>query len=219
TAAVDYGSWWHYSFRRLSGLTMQDNEGVWEGGEIRRSTPGNIRLTSFPDRRDRQLFAEAYADPESGITVGKQGSFPTITGPIDYIGQQEIDAAIQLLRQAAAKVGHENIFVPALSPGSAERLKNEHYDNENDVIFACAEAMGQEYKAITDAGFTVQIDDPSLAENWDQINPEPAIEDYCAFIRVRVDAINHALKKYAIPREQTRLHICWGSWHGPHVTD
>lgn len=77
--------------------------------------------------------------------------------------------------------------------------------------------MREEYKAIIDAGLTVQLDDPSLAESWDQINPEPSLEDYLNFIQLRVEATNWALRD--LPQEQIRLHVCWGSWHGPHTTD
>jgi 5-methyltetrahydropteroyltriglutamate--homocysteine methyltransferase len=63
----------------------------------------------------------------------------------------------------------------------------------------------------------VQIDDPSIAENWDQINPAPSIEDYRAFTRIRVEALNYALRD--LPEDQIRFHLCWGSWHGPHTTD
>lgn len=219
SGAVDYGAWWNYSFGRLGGLTMT-NEDRWQTAEIKRSTPGHIQLTAFRDRRDRVKFNDAYEDPNTGILTGRaKVANPKITGPITYIGQKEIRNDIDLLKAALKKVGHQTAFIPALSPGSAARLKNEHYATEDEVVFACADAMGQEYKAITDAGFTVQIDDPSLAESWDQINPEPSIKDYQAFIRVRIDAINHALEKYGIPRKQTRLHVCWGSWHGPHTTD
>lgn len=63
----------------------------------------------------------------------------------------------------------------------------------------------------------LQIDDPSIAENWDQINPEPSIEDYRAFTRIRVEALNHALR--GLDTSRVRFHLCWGSWHGPHTTD
>ena len=72
-------------------------------------------------------------------------------------------------------------------------------------------------RAVVEAGLTLQIDDPSIAENFDQINPEPSIEDYRAFTRIRVEALNHALR--GLPTEQIRFHLCWGSWHGPHTTD
>ncbi len=84
-------------------------------------------------------------------------------------------------------------------------------------MWACAEALREEYLAITGAGLIVQIDEPSFAEAWDQFNPEPTLEDYRAFTMVRIEALNHALRD--IPRELTRFHCCWGSWHGPHTTD
>lgn len=218
SGAVDYGAWWNYSFSRLGGLTMT-NEDRWAAQEPVRSEPGKIRLTNFSDRRNRVMFREAYEDPTSGILANRASvGNPKITGPITYIGQDQIDTDVNLLNNAMKKGGAKDGFVAALSPpGSAARLKNEFYETDDDIVWACADAMSEEYKAITDAGLTVSIDDPSLAESWDQINPEPSLDDYRKYIRTRVDAINHAIK--GLPKEQTRLHICWGSWHGPHVTD
>ena len=217
SGAVDYGSWWNYSFSRLGGLTMTDVD-RWASEEVVRSEPGKPRLTSFSDRRDRQLFSEAYEDPESGIFTGraKVGN-PEFTGPITYVGQKEVEADVKLLKDAMAKHNVSDGFVAALSPGSAARLANKYYETEFDVIKACGEALSHEYKAITDAGLTVQFDAPDLAEAWDQINPEPSIEDFRGFVRERIDVLNDSIKD--IPKELTRLHICWGSWHGPHVTD
>ncbi|GAB3590212.1 2-hydroxypropyl-CoM lyase [Corynebacterium faecale] len=217
SGAVDYGAWWNYSFTRLGGLTMTD-EDRWANAEQIRSTPGNIKLTSFADRRDRNLFHEAYEDPDSGIFQGRASvGNPAFTGPITYIGQEETTTDVNLLKKAMGKAGAEHGFVAALSPGSAARLKNEFYATDNEVVAACADAMSQEYKIITDAGLTVQLDAPDLAEAWDQINPEPSLKDYREWIRIRIDAINSAVRE--LPKEQTRLHICWGSWHGPHSTD
>ncbi len=217
SGAVDYGAWWNYSFSRLGGLTMTD-EDRWASQEVVRSTPGDIRLTSFADRRDRHLFSEAYADPDSGIFAGraKVGN-PKFTGPVSYTGHSAVETDTGLLRRAMDAAGARDGFIAALSPGSAARLKNEYYGTDAELVQACADAMAHEYRAITDAGLTVQLDAPDLAESWDQINPEPSLEDYRAWLRVRVDAINSALA--GLPRERTRLHICWGSWHGPHVTD
>ncbi|AIT61436.1 cobalamin-independent methionine synthase II family protein [Corynebacterium doosanense] len=217
SGAIDYGAWWNYSFSRLGGLTMTD-EDRWASEEIARSTPGNITLTSFKDRRDRVLFDDAYNDPESGIFTGraKVGN-PKFTGEVTYIGQDEVETDTKLLRNAMDKAGATDAFVAALSPGSAARLKNEHYDTETELVRACGSALSHEYKAITDAGFTVQLDAPDLAEAWDQINPEPTVADFQDWLKIRIDAINDALE--GLPREQTRLHICWGSWHGPHSTD
>ncbi|AGP30198.1 cobalamin-independent methionine synthase II family protein [Corynebacterium terpenotabidum] len=219
SGAVDYGAWWNYTFTRLGGLTMTDTD-RWANAEVVRSTPGNIRLTSFPDRRDRAAFSEAYEDPESGIFTGRaKVANPEFTGPVTYIGQEQVDADVQLLTTALDKVGHnrKDAFVAAIAPGSAARLTNKAYDTDEELVFACGAALAHEYKAITDAGFTVQFDAPELAEAWDQVNPEPTVADYQAWIRVRIDALNEAIKD--LPKEQTRLHICWGSWHGPHTTD
>lgn len=219
SGAVDYGAWWNYSFTRLGGLTMTD-EDRWANPEIVRSTPGNPRLTSFPDRRDRAAFRAAYEDPDSGILTGRASvGNPKITGPLTYIGSEAVGADIRLLLKGLADNGLSPAdgFIAALSPGSAARVRNEYYDNDADLLAACADAMHEEYKAITDAGLTVQIDAPDIAESWDQINPEPTVGDYRDFVGLRIDAINRALE--SIPEEQVRLHVCWGSWHGPHTTD
>ena len=61
----------------------------------------------------------------------------------------------------------------SIGPASCARIGNEHYKSDDEFVFACAEAMREEYKAIVDAGLILQIDDPAIAENFDQINPEP----------------------------------------------
>mgnify|MGYP002713698273 FL=1 len=215
SGAVDYGAWWNYSFTRLGGLTMTDKD-RWEIGDKIRSEPGKIRLSSMKDRRDRALFSEAYNDPDSGIFTGrKKVANPEFTGPVTYIGQDQVAADVKLLADAlpAGTPG----FIAALSPGSAARLTNRYYDDEHELLADVGRAMRTEYQAITDAGLTVQFDAPDLAEAWDQINPEPSVEDFRGFIRERIDVLNDSIA--GLPKEQTRLHICWGSWHGPHVTD
>ncbi|MGT2461908.1 cobalamin-independent methionine synthase II family protein [Sinomonas atrocyanea] len=215
--SVDYGAWWNYSFARLGGLS-QGGVDRWQMTEEIRSEPGHIRLTTMRDRRDRVRFNEAYNDPNSFILTGRKAvAQPTVTGPITYIGQEAVQRDVANLKAALAANGYETGFLPALSPGSASRLLNEYYQDEEELVFACADAMREEYKAIIDAGLTVQIDDPSIAENWDMINPEPSLEDYLKFTQVRVEALNHAIR--GLPQEQIRFHLCWGSWHGPHTTD
>lgn len=219
SGAVDYGAWWNYSFSRLGGLT-QTNEDRWADSSVIRSEPGKIRLTTFTDRRDRNLFREAYEDPDSGV-LGNRNSVgnPVITAPLTYIGADAARRDVNLLLKGLQANGMDasSGFMAALSPGSCARIKNQYYRSDEEVVWACADAMRQEYKIITDAGLTVQIDDPSIAESWDQINPEPSLEDYKKFIGVRIEALNWALKD--IPTELTRFHVCWGSWHGPHTTD
>lgn len=208
---VDYGAWWSYSFQRVSGLSLTEVNAFNEPPV--RSEPGHVRLTSFLDRRDRNLFPAVYAE---AVEIGRNATaFPTTTGPIAYRGQDAVAADIRNLT-AALRDGEQG-FLTAIAPGSASRVRNEFYATDEEHIFAWAEALREEYRAIVDAGLILQLDDPSLAENWDQINPAPTPDEYRAFTRIRIDAINHAIA--GLPKEQVRLHLCWGSWHGPHVTD
>ena len=105
----------------------------------------------------------------------------------------------------------------SLGAGSCSRIVNAYYGSEEEFVYACADAMREECKAVLDAGLVLQLDDPAIAENWDLINPEPTVEDYKNFTMVRVEALNHAIR--GLPRERIRFHLCWGSWHGPHTTD
>ena len=217
SSAVDFGAWWNYSFARLGGLeeTTVDR---WAETKVNRSTPGNVVLTSFPDRRDRQAFAEAYADPTSGILAHRKATTqPKVVAPLTYTGHDLVASDIKNLKTAMAATGTEEGFLAALSPASCARLANDFYTSDEEYLFAAADAMREEYKAILDAGLILQIDDPSLAESWDQVNPEPSLEDYLKFLELRVEATNHALR--GLPAERIRLHVCWGSWHGPHTTD
>jgi 5-methyltetrahydropteroyltriglutamate--homocysteine methyltransferase len=215
--AVDYGAWWTYVFPRLGGLELTDAAQLWQL-QPRRSAPGSVVLTTFPDRRDWQLFAEAYGDPDSGVTVGNSPVvFPVCRHPVTYVGHDAVQRDIANVKAALAATGAEEGFLNAVAPGSCARFANEFYDSDEEFMWACADAMREEYQAIIDAGLILQLDDPCIAENWDQINPAPSVEDYKAFTRVRVEALNHAIR--GLPTERIRFHLCWGSWHGPHVTD
>ena len=105
----------------------------------------------------------------------------------------------------------------AVAPGSCSRIGNTYYRSDDEFLYACAEAMRAEYWAIVDAGIVLQLDDPCLAEGWDQVNPEPSVADYQKLAARWIEALNHAIS--GLPPDRIRLHLCWGSWHGPHVTD
>lgn len=215
TSPMDFGAWWSYIFQRTSGLEL-DEDATWVTDRYI-SEPGNIGLTGFGFRRDQQAFRDAYADPDSGIFVGQQPNYPKITGPISYTGAEAIAADAAHLKAAADAAGVTDAFITSLAPGSASRIGNEYYSSDEDLLAAWADVMRHEYLAVLDAGLILQIDDPSVAENWDQIEPEPSLSDYLAFTQLRVDALNHALRD--LPTDRIRYHLCWGSWHGPHTTD
>jgi len=211
---VNYGSWWRYSWQRLGGL---DPDGPGFDTAPRRSGPGEVVLTTFRDRRDRSQFAAAYADPESGITTGPRPPAPTCVAPITYTGHDAIRTDIANFKAAMRAAGVEEGFMSSVAPGSASRIGNAYYKSEEELLYACADAMREEYKAIVEAGIILQLDDPAIAENWDMVNPEPTVEDYRKFSMLRVEALNHAIR--GLPEDRIRFHLCWGSWHGPHMTD
>ena len=213
---VNYRAWWSYSFQRLGGLEL-GTQGLYDM-PAHRSTPGQVVLTSFADRRDRLRFAAAYADPDSGVSTGPRAAlWPVCVGPVTYTGQAAIRADIDNVKAALAAAGVEEGFLTSIAPGSASRIANRHYKTDEEFLFACADALREEYRAIVEAGLILQLDDPAIAENWDMVNPEPSAEDYRKFSMVRVEALNHAIR--GLPEDRIRFHLCWGSWHGPHTTD
>ncbi|MGA8757364.1 MAG: cobalamin-independent methionine synthase II family protein [Stellaceae bacterium] len=213
---VNYGAWWNYVFLRLGGLRL-------DGPSLdhmvpRQARPGELVLQNAARRRDRVRFAEAYADRESGVFMGPRPSAgPVCVGPVSYIGHEAVKADIDNFKAALALAGVEEGFMTSVAPGSAYRIPNQHYRSDEEFLYAWAEAMREEYKAIVDAGLILQLDDPATATGWDMMDPEPDVEGYRKFTMVRIQALNHALR--GLPEDRIRFHLCWGSWHGPHVTD
>jgi 5-methyltetrahydropteroyltriglutamate--homocysteine methyltransferase len=166
--------------------------------------------------RDRAQFPGAFA-AGIGPFRGTGANAPFFcTGPLTYIGKANVDADIANLKAATAGLNVEP-YLPAVAPGTVEHwLINEHYPDAETFLFAIADALHEEYKAITDAGVLLQIDDPDLPDGW-QMYPNMSVADYRAYADVRVAAINRALE--GIPEDRVRLHICWGSGHGPHRND
>jgi len=214
----DYGVWWNYVFERVEGFVPPDS--VPES-EHKKSSVADIALTTIRNRRDWQKFSEFYLDPQSSGLTGSAARRPTrrpvCTAPIRYKGQARIAADVANLKNAMAANGVEEGFMTSVAPGSFARGEDLYYKTEEEFVFAAADVMREEYKAIVDGGLVLQLDDPSLSDNWDLINPEPALAEYKKFAMVRIEALNHALR--GIPEDRIRYHICWGSWHGPHTTD
>ena len=194
-----------YYGKRLSGLAsrkVQPGEVGWMGGK----TGEREEFDEFY----KALDFERLLPPDQVIC----------NGPISYIGQQEVANDIALFKRALADSGTHptETFMCVLAPGWLEHFfHNEYYANDEQYIFALADAMKHEYKAIVDAGFILQLDDPALPDTYDMIRPTPTIAEYRKFAEVRIDALNHALQ--GLPEDRVRYHICWGSWHGPHTHD
>jgi 5-methyltetrahydropteroyltriglutamate--homocysteine methyltransferase len=190
----------------------------------------NERLTGFQRRprdpqespllnwgRDRRLFREFYEAYDRA--TGSASGYPVVcTGPIAYQGQAAVRRDIENFKAALAGVHAEEAFIPAVAPGTIElQRRNEYYPTDEAYLFAIAEAMREEYRAIVDAGFLLQLDDPRVVTQYGMPDPAPSIAAYRKFAELRVEALNHALA--GIPADRVRYHLCWGSWHGPHVTD
>jgi 5-methyltetrahydropteroyltriglutamate--homocysteine methyltransferase len=137
--------------------------------------------------------------------------------PLKYVGQEPLRIDLENFKAALAGKKVTEAYLPANTPGTIEHwLRNDYYKSDEEFLYAIAEAMRVEYKAIVDAGFLLQIDDPDLPDGW-QMYPDMSVKDYRKYATLRVEALNHALR--GIPREKIRLHVCWGSFHGPHEND
>jgi 5-methyltetrahydropteroyltriglutamate--homocysteine methyltransferase len=142
-----------------------------------------------------------------------------VTGPIKGRATEAIRREIDVFKAAlAAAGGAEEAFICVFAPGWLDHhIFDEYYGNDEAFVFALADALREEYRAVVEAGFILQIDDPGVMTSWDMIKPEPTIAEYRRYLKLRIDALNHALA--GIPEDRVRHHFCWGSWHGAHTHD
>ena len=185
-------------------------------GFERREVPTGKEMLLDMTARDRQKFNEYFeANPMRRSRAGM--GLAVCTGDIKYIGQDQVQQDITNFKAALEGVEVEEAYLPANTPGTIEHwMPNEHYKTDEEFVFAIAEAMREEYEAIVDAGLLLQIDDPDLPDGWNCL-PDMSVADYQKYAQMRVEALNHALRN--IPPEKVRLHVCWGSFHGPHAFD
>ena len=197
----EYGkqSWSAYILKRISGF------------EIR---PNQIRTLTWLGR-DRERFREAIAQDLPRLASG----VPTevCVGPIAYRDREPIRRNIENFQAALGTVSVEEGFLTAVAPAStAYDGVNEYYASESAYIYAIADALREEYQAIHQAGILLQVDDAVLANMYDELI-QASPERYREWANLRVEALNHALA--GIPEHRIRYHVCFGSWHVPHVSD
>jgi 5-methyltetrahydropteroyltriglutamate--homocysteine methyltransferase len=204
---VDYGAWATYIYQRLSGFEMRD-------------LPQDFSALNsiLGGSKDRVDFAEFYQSGELGIPTGARiRRYPTNVGPIQYTGHHLIQRDIQNLKAALTGKQVEEAFLTAAVTG-VSMLPGEYYKHPEEQAAAVAEAMREEYKAITDAGMNVQLDDPIIVNVYEwRYSMSGDMAAFRKWAESHVELVNHALA--GIPEEQVRYHICWGSWKGPHSTD
>jgi 5-methyltetrahydropteroyltriglutamate--homocysteine methyltransferase len=202
------GDWLRYMQKRFGGFTEID---VLQGKAL------------VDQGKDREEFADFYKYANErgtlfytpGAQIAKKRPVQACTGPVSYVGQAELKKEIDV---TVAMAGTENVFLTSTAPASLEVYRpNRYYKNDEEYVFALAEAMRVEYEAIAAAGLILQVDDAWLPALWDRIGMAMGLDAFRARSRMRIEALNYALRN--IPEERVRYHLCWGSWHGPHAYD
>jgi 5-methyltetrahydropteroyltriglutamate--homocysteine methyltransferase len=186
-----------YVNERLGGFELDTSPGAspWAGSREARSFP--------------EFYAETHAAARQHHMV--------CTAPVTYRGHAQLGRDIDNLKAALDGVRPHEVFMPAISPSNVEDWqKNAYYKTQEEFLFAIAEAMREEYQAIVDAGFIVQIDDPRLVCYY-MLRPDATIAECRKWAEVRVEALNHALR--GIPEEKVRHHTCYGINMGPRIHD
>ena len=197
----EYGkaSWAAYILKRISGFEIRPNqirEFVWLG-------------------RDRERFYDAIVKDFPRLKAG--AATEACVGPIKYQDHTGIERAIDNFQAALKGVAVEEAFLTAVAPAStAYDGVNEYYPSEKEYIYAIADALREEYQAIHKAGLLLQVDDAVLANMYDEL-VRSSPQRYREWAELRVEALNHALA--GIPEDRIRYHVCFGSWHVPHVAD
>jgi 5-methyltetrahydropteroyltriglutamate--homocysteine methyltransferase len=135
-------------------------------------------------------------------------------GPVKYVGHAQLQTDIDNLKAALAVSPATEAFMSAASPGVIAQFQpNQFYPDDAAYIQALAEAMREEYEAVYQAGFILQLDCPDLTGLSRAVQPGQAPADR----RMRIEALNHAVRN--IPPESMRMHLCWGNYEGPHHLD
>jgi len=176
--------------------------------------------------RDRDQFPGfyAWADANASIFGYMEDTYffspaltqPVVTGPLRY-RPEAVRRDIANLTDALAGSPATEAFMPVVAPASIEvGLGNEYYASHDELMRALADAIRDEYKAIIDAGFVLQVDDAWVPAAWDR-SPEFDLDSYRRYARDSIEVLNHALD--GLPEDRIRYHLCWGSWHGPHAND
>lgn len=222
TNEIEPTGWVYYAWTRLSGLGFAEHKnGIMPNPNEVKGKYDEPELSTYANRRDYQAFKEAYwADPyNAGILEALDApTAPAIVDEVEYIGADMVRADAEGLANALKKVDSPATgFMTSISPGMLSSMGNAFYESRHDAGMAVAAEIAKEYNAIVNSGHLLQIDAPDLADSWDQINPEPSVDEYLKYVHNSVLEINEALT--GIDPAKVRVHVCWGSWHGPHTTD
>jgi len=194
-----------------------------EAGKVGYSTYVKDRLTGFDGTASPLAIADladfpTYSEHLFRGTPIETMLRPACTGPIACKDRAAVQQDIENLKAALQGGAPEEAFLSAASPGVISLfLKNEYYPNHETYLAALADAMKEEYNAIHQAGFLLQVDCPDLAMGRHIQFAEASLEEFRQKAELHVEALNHALAD--IPPDRIRLHLCWGNYEGPHHRD
>ncbi len=149
--------------------------------------------------------------------VSKQQNAPEAQSEIKYLDIKPLESEIARFKKIAQGKFRE-LFMTAPSPGIiSSTMMNAHYDSHDAYLDAIAREMKNEYQAIAKAGLTLQIDAPDLAMDRTMLYRDLSDSDFVKRVEKHIAVINAGIE--GIPREQVRLHVCYGNWEGPHIHD
>jgi 5-methyltetrahydropteroyltriglutamate--homocysteine methyltransferase len=174
-------------------------------------------MESHPTSRDRGDFPEFFAESRSDSETVTR---PCCDGPIRWRDFEAVKADIAHLLLALDSVGMkpDQAFMTSVSPGQAARfLGNRFYASHEDYLSALGAVLRDEYNAIVDAGFILQVDCPDLASGWNNQFADKSLEEFRSLVRLHLDVLDRATQN--VPPERLRLHVCWGNYPGPHNHD
>ena len=194
-----------------------------EQGRAQYATYVKERLTGFDGERlirsrprlDDEDFPEFAAQQRPSSRNIPQ---PACTGPIAWNDWPAVQRDIDRLKAAADQAQAEEFFMTSASPGViANFLPNDFYPTEEAYLYALADVMKDEYKAIADSGLLLQIDCPDLAMTRVSQFSHLSEDEFVKIVELHVEVINYALQ--GIPADRMRMHLCWGNTEGPHHYD
>ncbi|MGD9846978.1 MAG: cobalamin-independent methionine synthase II family protein [Variibacter sp.] len=164
-----------------------------------------VEVGAFPE-----YYEEYFKHAMLGGAVAPSAPMVCV-GPVSYRGEAELKRDIANLKAAAARVPHHAVFMPAVAPSGVGR--NEYYKTEEEFFHAVGAALASEYKAIVDAGFLLQIDDPFLTD----IFVDPELDDAGKRRRadMYIETVNAGLR--GLPADRVRYHTCYGINEGPRI--
>jgi 5-methyltetrahydropteroyltriglutamate--homocysteine methyltransferase len=211
----------HERFNGLESRSLEEGEDVW-------SAAMNPEHIAFPEFFDQYYshFRYLWMPPEVSLddVPNLPGNYERfrLTAPITYKGNAAVKRDIETLRSALDGLNIADAFITAVTPMSRknDRDVRKFYPSVEAYLYALADVLHEDYTAIVDAGFILQLDLAVLSPRRQAIlletrNPTP--EQIRGAIELGVEVVNYSLR--GIPEDRVRYHHCWGSMNSPHTQD